>query len=95
MNLARLFFLPLILISLVGCSSSQLMVSSAKESKIVIDGNQDDWSGKLKYFEDERAAVGFQNDEENLYFCLVTADIANAKKNNGIGFNNLVSTQQR
>lgn len=74
MNKKMIFIISLSLISLIGCSSSELMLSRATDSKIKIDGNQDDWNGKLKYYEDERAAIGFQNDEDNLYFCLVTSD---------------------
>ncbi len=80
MSIAKLFFLLLVLILFFGCSSSELMLSGMKESKIIVDGNQNDWSGKLKYFEDERVAVGFQNDEENLYFCLVSSDKSNVMK---------------
>lgn len=74
MNKKMILIISLSLISLIGCSSSELMLSRATDSKIKIDGNQDDWNGKLKYFEDEKAAIGFQNDEDNLYFCLVTSD---------------------
>ena len=68
------------LISLIGCSSSEVILSSAPESKIVVDGNHEDWNGKLKYFEDEQVALGFQNDEENLYLCLVSANKSSVMK---------------
>ena len=68
------------LISFIGCSSSEVMLSSAAESKIVVDGNHEEWNGKLKYHEDEAAAVGFQNDEENLYICLVTSNKSSVMK---------------
>ena len=71
--------ISLSLISFIGCSASEIMTSNSA-GKIVIDGNQEDWNGKLKYFEDERAAVGFQNDEENLYLCLVTSNKSSAVK---------------
>ncbi|MCF6270776.1 MAG: hypothetical protein L3J41_13760 [Melioribacteraceae bacterium] len=74
MKNAKWFLIVVTLISVIGCSSSQLMVSSAVESKIVVDGNQEDWVGKLKYFADKQATIGFQNDENNLYFCLVTSN---------------------
>ena len=68
------------LLSFIGCSSSEPMLSSVADSKIVVDGNHEDWEGKLKYIDYKRVAVGFQNDDENLYLCLVTADKASAKK---------------
>jgi len=71
--------LGLLLLGIVGCSLSELMVSSPVKD-ITIDGNHEDWSGKLKYYEDERVAVGFQNDDENFYFCLVTSDRATTMK---------------
>lgn len=79
MNVKIISIISLFILSFVGCSSSELMVSSSV-SNITIDGNHEDWSGKLKYFEDEKVAIGFQNDDKNLYFCLVTSDRANAMK---------------
>ena len=80
MNKKIILLVSLLLFDFIGCSSSELMLSSATSSKIVIDGNHEDWSGKLKYFKDERVAVGFQNDEENLYLCLVTSNKSSAVK---------------
>ncbi len=68
----KIFIASILFISFVGCSSSVLMLSNAASSKIIVDGNQEDWDGKLKYFKDEQTAIGFQNDDDNLYFCLVT-----------------------
>ena len=79
MNVKIISIISLFLLSFVGCSSSELMVSSSVNN-ITIDGNHEDWSGKLKYYEDEKVAIGFQNDDKNLYFCLVTSDRANAMK---------------
>lgn len=73
------------LFSLAGCTSSVLMLSDTPKSKIIVDGKHEDWNGKLKYFEDERTAVGFQNDEDFLYLCLVTSDKTNAKKIMALG----------
>jgi len=80
MNKKIFLIVGLSLISFIGCSSSEVMLSSATESKIVVDGNHEDWNGKLKYYEDEQTAIGFQNDEENLYFCLVTSNKSNVMK---------------
>lgn len=54
--------------------SSEKYISSWNEDKIIVDGNQSDWKGKLNYIEDERVAVGVFNDNENLYLCLTTDD---------------------
>lgn len=80
MNFKNVVITGLFLISFIGCSSSELMLSSAAEKGIVIDGNQEEWSGKLKFIENERAAVGFQNDDENLYICFVSADKSSVMK---------------
>jgi len=80
MNKRIVFIVGLSLISFIGCSSSELMLSSTTDSKIAVDGNHEDWNGKLKYYEDEKAAIGFQNDGENLYFCLVTSNKSNVMK---------------
>ncbi|VAX15809.1 hypothetical protein MNBD_IGNAVI01-1529, partial [hydrothermal vent metagenome] len=69
----------LMLLSFIGCGSSELIVSDPAE-KITVDGDHEDWNGKLKFFEDEKVALGFQNDQENLYFCLVTSDKQTAMK---------------
>jgi hypothetical protein len=66
--------LPLIIMLLTSACSSEKYISSWNEDTIVIDGNQSDWQGKLKYIEDERAAVGVFNDSENLYICLTADD---------------------
>jgi len=77
----RLFIIStLFVISFLGCSSSELMLSNATTSKIVVDGNQHEWDGKLKYFKDAQAAIGFQNDEDNLYFCLITSNKSSVMK---------------
>lgn len=85
MNIRTIFIISLLFITIIGCGSSEMMISNSIENKIIVDGNQEDWNGKLKYFEDEKAAVGFQNDKENLYFCLVTTSKTNAIKIMSLG----------
>lgn len=80
MNKMKFLVVGLSLLSLIGCSSTEMMLSNSTESKITVDGNQNDWNGKLKYFEDKRAAIGFQNDDDNLYFCLVSSDKSSVMK---------------
>jgi len=71
----RLFVsLPILaLIFLNGCGDEEIK-SMWNDNSIVIDGNQADWLGKLKYFPDQKAGVGIANDGENLYLCLATSD---------------------
>ncbi len=73
----RIFmFLPaLILIFLNGCGDEEIK-SIWNDNSIVVDGNQADWLGKLKYFPDQKVGVGIANDSENLYLCLATSDTA-------------------
>jgi hypothetical protein len=41
---------------------------------IVIDGKTDDWQGDLYVVPGERLSIGFLNDRDNLYVCLLTTD---------------------
>ena len=80
MYIRLLVVIGLLFLGTVGCSSSEMMTSNSVKKEIVIDGNHNDWNGMLKYFESEKVAVGFQNGEENLYFCIVTSDKATIMK---------------
>ena len=80
MNKVKLFLILLVLISQVGCGSSDLIVSKSVDKEITIDGNQEDWNGNLTFMEDEKLAVGFQNDSIYLYLCLTTSDRSNVMK---------------
>ena len=79
MSIKIIISLIIFLFGVIGCGSSELVVSDLAEN-ITVDGNHEDWNGKLKFFEDEKVAIGFQNDQENLYFCLVTSDRQTAMK---------------
>lgn len=61
------------LICLVSCADPALE-SMWRNKEIVIDGNKNEWQGDLKYFEDEKVAIGITNDDEFVYFCLATSD---------------------
>jgi hypothetical protein len=67
MLLATAFF------GLTGCSSFKTYVAKSlwPERQIVIDGKSDDWSGALSFIEKEQLSLGFFNDQDNLYVCLV------------------------
>lgn len=66
-------FLGILLISLAACSEPAIN-SNWQNEDISIDGNVNDWAGNLKYFEDEKAAIGVSNDNDFIYFCLTTSD---------------------
>lgn len=68
-----------------GCSSYSI-VSQKLNQQIKIDGKLNDWNGKLKYFKDEKIAVGVLNDPNNLYLSLSTADKGNIIKILKMGF---------
>ncbi len=74
MNTKLLAIFGVLLFTSIGCSSSEKLLSENFSNKIIIDGNQQDWNGKLKYLEDEKVALGFQNNNDYLYLCLVTSD---------------------
>ncbi|RJP67690.1 MAG: hypothetical protein C4539_09925 [Ignavibacteriales bacterium] len=62
----------LFLVSIVGCASGKEFTSNFKKDEILVDGNQADWQNKLVADEDESIALGFTNNEQNLYLCLTT-----------------------
>jgi len=84
MNIIKLFSVMVLVVLLVGCGSSELLISNSA-TNIKIDGNQEDWEGKLTFLEDEKVALGFLNDDENLYFCLASADKATVMKIMSLG----------
>jgi hypothetical protein len=83
-NFLKTFHLLIILASLSSCSSPSII--STWNNEIKIDGNRLDWVDKLKYFEDERVALGVMNDNEYVYLCFVTSDRAKAAKILRTGF---------
>ena len=70
-----IFLVGVLLFSLAACSEPTL-ISNWQSSEIKIDGNTNDWAGALKYFEDEKAAIGVSNNNDYIYFCLATSDNA-------------------
>ena len=63
----------LLVLSQSGCGTYQLDSLWLTEP-ITVDGDSSDWLGSLYYLEEEKASVGFINDSENLYMCLITQD---------------------
>ncbi|MFC2164656.1 hypothetical protein ACFLT2_06650 [Acidobacteriota bacterium] len=55
------------------CGEAELS-SFWKDRDIVIDGKSGDWLDALYYFEEDDVSVGFFNDSEYLYICLLAED---------------------
>ena len=67
-----LLLLPVIF-SIIGCGDTKID-SKWRTQNIVIDGNESDWGNTLTYVDDLKSLVGVENDDKNLYLCLVTTD---------------------
>lgn len=65
-------YLVVILIS--GCGSAEKLQSSWNGSDMKIDGDFSDWENNLHAIEGEGVSLGFKNDNESLYLCLITVD---------------------
>jgi hypothetical protein len=66
----------LLVLGLAGCSSYTTYATESlpRQEEIKIDGKTDDWLGFLSIIEDGSASVGFRNDGENLYVCLMVEE---------------------
>jgi hypothetical protein len=63
-------------LGLAGCQTFSTFSTESRplDHQIVVDGKTDDWRGDLFVAEKERIELGFLNDRENLYVCLLTTD---------------------
>lgn len=68
-----LLSLLIIVISFAGCGDKEI-VSKWRTQNITIDGNDNDWTNSLVFYDDINSLVGVQNDHDFLYLCLVTSD---------------------
>lgn len=61
---------------LTGCKTFNTYTAESRSVSrpIVIDGKTDDWQGDLYVVPGERLSIGFINDLDNLYVCLLTSD---------------------
>lgn len=68
--------LGLLVMGLGACASFKTykLDSRPLAKAVTIDGKSDDWRGSLYYSEDGQFNVGFLNDRDNLYVCLVVSD---------------------
>jgi len=69
-----LFITLFILLTFSGCSSVPEVTSTLNHNDIIIDGNQQDWGTSFIPVKNDNVAVGFRNDGENLYVCMITSD---------------------
>jgi hypothetical protein len=61
----------------IGCSTFSTFKAKSDwgDQKIIIDGKSDDWSGMLSYVQGYNVSVGFRNDQDNLFICLIAEDL--------------------
>lgn len=81
-----LFVVVLILAAFLQSCGGYELTSKYTEEPVVIDGNINDWNGRLNYIEEEQAAVGIANDNNFLYVCYTTANRNNILKILRMGF---------
>ena len=75
--LRNFFFLPaLVAVGFSACSTFATFETQSpfRSQPIVIDGKADDWQGDIYVVENERFLLGFLNDQDYLYMCLLTED---------------------
>ena len=73
----QVFLLSFMILSLVGCNSKkeQLCTSTWQDVPIVIDGQNNDWGGTLRYSDTaSRLRYDVRNDSDNLYLIVETDD---------------------
>ncbi len=73
----KLYFLFLVFLTLMisGCGGVNY-VSKWNNSRIKIDGNDNDWKNNTEYIKDKNILVGVQNDKNDLYVLFETSDRA-------------------
>jgi hypothetical protein len=61
---------------LAGCRTFTTFSTESRplDHQVIVDGKTEDWQGDLFVAEGERIELGFLNDRENLYVCLLTTD---------------------
>jgi hypothetical protein len=72
-NTKRLYIavaIGILVLSSVGCEEQKLN-SSWLDREIIIDAKSDDWLDTLYYFESDMLSLGFFNDENFLYVCML------------------------
>jgi len=66
----------LVIVFSAGCKTFNTYSADSRpvSKPITIDGKTDDWQGDLYVVPNERMSIGFLNDRENLYICLLSSD---------------------
>ena len=87
MKLLKIFSFALFFIAIfLGGCSSEKFISKRANSKIQIDGKDNDWQNKTKYFKDQNVLIGVQNNNKNLYLLMETNDRQRIRQIMGRGF---------
>jgi hypothetical protein len=70
------FTVCLMVLELAACSSYNTYATNSlsPEVQIKIDGKTEDWLGALAIIEDGSASLGFRNDRETLFICLMVEE---------------------
>lgn len=58
---------------LVGCSTLQLN-SNIRDREVTVDGKNSEWLGAMYYFRDENISVGFLNDDNYIFICMIAEE---------------------
>ncbi|MEG8947826.1 hypothetical protein [Rosettibacter firmus] len=77
----KIFYnISLIIIStlLIGCSSTEQIVSKWNSEEINIDGNYNDWVNNLTYIKDKNVSIGIKNNDNFIYLCLIVENPSQA-----------------
>jgi len=77
-----------VLAAFAGCKTFNTYSAESRPvgRPITVDGKTDDWQGDLYVVPNERLSVGFLNDQEHLYICLLSSDSTIRSQIMGQGF---------
>jgi hypothetical protein len=64
------------LLGAAACATARTYLADSRWPKnpIKIDGKSDDWRGALAFVDEGELSLGFHNDQDNLYLCLLVAN---------------------
>ena len=72
-NIAGLIILAALAILSAGCNGLKID-SRWRHVDVLIDGSHAEWENALMYSDDKGVTIGFMNDNDDLYACLMAAD---------------------
>lgn len=84
-SLAFVAELAVPLLFVCGCGSAPELLSSWNKNEIVVDGNGVDWKSNTYYLNDQHVTIGFRNDENFLYICLMSEESQFRRQLMGLG----------